>query len=215
MRIVSARAAWLAFAAAIAGGCIVDEDDRCGPHMVVSDIDACVCEAGYVLVNKQCITCPEHERVQGAGCVCDDGYERLAEGASCTVQPTSGPGSDCAAAACADPDFPYCTKAPNDDQYCTSQGCSSSADCPETYACAASAAGSFCQRTPKGMASPCEVDDDCQGYEATFCETLISHSCLVQGCSLSQNDCFQGWECCDVTSYGMPIPICIPEGNCP
>ena len=215
MRLVSARVAWLVVVAAIVGGCIYDADERCGPHMLVSAIDACICEEGYVLVGKECITCPEHERVQGSGCVCDAGYERLADGAACTVVPDSGPGADCAAASCRDAAFPVCIEAPNQDRYCSSRGCEGSTDCPEGFACAASAEGSFCQRSPKGMTSPCETDDDCQGYEATFCETLISHSCLVQGCSLSQNDCFEGWECCDVTSYGMPIPICIPEGNCP
>jgi hypothetical protein len=215
MRLASSRTAWLAVVAGIAGGCIYDDDERCGPHMVVSEVDACVCEAGYVLVGKECITCPEHERAQGGGCVCEDGYERLGEDAACTVLPDSGAGADCADAACTDPVFSYCAEAPNADRYCTSRGCVTTADCPDTYACAKSAQGSFCQRTPRGMTSPCESDDDCAGYEANFCETLLSHSCLVQGCSLSQNDCFEGWECCDVTSYGMPIPICIPEGNCP
>ena len=215
MRIVISRAAWLALAAAIVGGCIYDEDARCGPHMVVSDIDACVCEEGYVLVGKECITCPEHEVVQGSGCVCAEGYERLSEGSACSLRPESGPGADCSVAECTDPAFETCVNAPNGDQYCTSRDCASTADCPETFACVTSAQGSFCQRSPTGIGSPCASDDDCQGYEATFCETLISHACLVQGCSLSQDDCFEGWECCDVTSYGMPIPICIPEGNCP
>jgi len=215
MKIVSARAAWLAAVAAIVGGCIYDANERCGPHMVASEVDACVCEAGYVLVGKECITCPEHELVQGSGCVCEDGYTRLAEGAACTELPKSGPGADCSVAACADPEFSACVTAPNDDQYCTSRGCATSDDCPETFACSASPQGSFCQRSPLGMTNPCASDDDCKGYEATFCETLFSDSCLVQGCSLAQNDCFEGWECCDVTSYGMPIPICIPEGNCP
>jgi hypothetical protein len=210
-----ARAAWLVLTAASVGACIYDEDARCGPHMVVSEVDACECETGYVLVGKECITCPENEHVQGAGCVCDDGFARAVEGAACSELPTSGPGADCAANACMGSEFSECVEAPNGDQYCTSRGCTESSDCPEGFACRASAEGSYCQRTPVGMASPCEVEQDCAGYEATFCETLISHSCLVQGCSLSQNDCFEGWDCCDVTAYGMPIPICIPEGNCP
>lgn len=216
MRIVSARAAWLAISAAVAVGCIYDDDERCGPHMVASAIDSCVCEADYVLVGTECITCPENERVQGAGCACNDGYERSVEGAACTPLPTTGPGASCSAVEpCTDPDFTFCATASNEDQYCTSQGCETSADCPESFACAQSDAGSFCKRRPAGMETPCAADAECAGYEATFCETLYSKVCLVQGCSLSENDCFDGWECCDVTSFGMPIPICIPEGNCP
>ena len=214
---MSARAVRLAaVAAAVAVGCIYDAHDRCGPHMVVSDIDACVCEDGYVLNGTVCVSCPANEHFQGGGCVCDEGYSRPLDGASCAPIPVSGLGAVCSAAApCSGSPFSYCAEASNHDRYCTSQGCQADADCPETYACAKAGAVSFCQRKPLGLAAPCKSDADCSGYEATFCETLFSNSCIVQGCSLSQNDCFSGWECCDVSSLGMPIPVCIPEGNCP
>ncbi len=184
--------------------------------MAVSEIGACVCVEGYVSSGTECVTCPEHERVQGDGCVCVEGYERSGDGESCAPMATSGPGVACSdGLPCRDSAFPHCAQASNGDQYCTSLGCRTSADCPEDFACTSSASGSYCQRSPLGMAAPCSTDDDCASYEATFCETLISNSCLVQGCSLSNDDCFDGWECCDASAFGMPIPICIPAGNCP
>jgi hypothetical protein len=210
------RGAWLVAVTALVGGCLYDADDRCGPHMRVTEIGSCVCEDGYVLSGTTCISCPEHEHLQGAGCVCDDGYARPGDGEACAVLPESGPGAPCSdAQPCTDQTYSFCARASNDDRYCTSRNCRTSADCPETFACREQAGGNYCQRTPLGQGTTCGSDADCRSYEATFCEPLISHSCLVQGCALGGNDCFEGWECCDVSSYGMPVPICIPEGNCP
>ena len=50
--------------------------------------------------------------------------------------------------------------------------------------------------------------------EATYCDTFKSHSCLVQGCSLTPNNCFSGWECCDLSAFGVPQPICVAQGAC-
>jgi hypothetical protein len=41
------------------------------------------------------------------------------------------------------------------------------------------------------------------------------HQCLVQGCSLTSNDCFEGRTCCDLSKVGMPEPLCLPQGACP
>lgn len=184
--------------------------------MQVSAIGACVCETGYVLSGTQCLSCPKNEKVQGSACVCEAGYVRASEGEPCEPPPTSGPGAPCSAsAACEDADFAYCAEASNGDRYCTSEGCQTSADCPEGYACADGAGGRYCQRSPLGQGVSCEADADCASYEATFCEPLLSHTCLVQGCEVGGSGCFEGWQCCDVSAYGMPIPICVPEGNCP
>ncbi len=175
-----------------------------------------MCGEGFVQQGTVCVPCGEHETEKHGACVCDENYQRLTDAAACTAVPMSGLGADCALAPCSDPTFSYCVLASNGDRYCSSRGCQTSADCPETYACSTDTAGAkFCRRSPLGMTAPCSTDNDCAGNEATFCETLFSHSCLVQGCSLSMNDCFDGWECCDASGYGMPIPICIPEGMCP
>jgi hypothetical protein len=214
--LVSARRLWPVAVAAVALGCIYDESNRCGPHMVVSDVDACVCAEGYVLNGTECVSCPEHERFRGGGCVCDDGYFRPASDASCTPLPPSGLGAPCSSAApCLDAKFSYCAQASNLDQYCTSQSCQTDADCPDSYGCTKGADATFCQRTPLGLTAPCKLDADCAGFEATLCDTVFSNSCIVQGCSLSQNDCFSGWDCCDASAFGPTEPVCVPKGQCP
>jgi hypothetical protein len=214
---ITIGSAWLALAGLVAAGCIYDSNDRCGPHMMLSDIATCVCVDGYVLENTACVACPEREHEKNGACVCDDGLQRLSEGAACTDVPEAGLGAVCSnASPCLDPEFSLCAAASNGDRYCTSSGCSTLADCPAGYDCAHPEAGaSFCRRSPVGQGATCAGDADCAGGEATFCEPLFSHACLVQGCSLTANDCFDGWECCDVSAYNMPIPICIPAGNCP
>jgi hypothetical protein len=42
----------------------------------------------------------------------------------------------------------------------------------------------------------------------------MTHACLVQGCSLDPDDCFAGYECCDLSMFGIP-QICVPKGTCP
>jgi hypothetical protein len=32
---------------------------------------------------------------------------------------------------------------------------------------------------------------------------------------LMPNDCFQGYACCDLSMFGMPQPLCLPQGACP
>jgi hypothetical protein len=60
----------------------------------------------------------------------------------------------------------------------------------------------------------CETPDDCAGTEATFCDSFMTHSCQVQGCQVDPNDCFAGFECCDLSAFGLPEPLCIPTGAC-
>jgi hypothetical protein len=69
-------------------------------------------------------------------------------------------------------------------------------------------------RPPTGVGEPCDSSEDCAGTDATYCETLVSQTCVVEGCSVEANDCFVGEECCDLTAFGMPT-LCVPEGRCP
>ena len=184
--------------------------------MQLSEVDSCDCVAGYVLVGGACQPCGDHEAEKNGTCVCDPGYTRASDSAPCAEIPTAGAGAPCSdVSPCSDPKYAFCARASNGDRYCTRADCRAADDCDEGYACSASEQGSYCQRSPRGLALPCESSADCAGSEATYCETLISHSCLVQGCSLAQDDCFSGWECCDVSSYGMPVPLCVPAGECP
>ena len=88
--------------------------------------------------------------------------------------------------------------------------CTSSADCEGEDEC--NNAG-LCISPPSGLLQSCAAPEDCAGNDADFCDTFVQQACLVQGCTVSPNDCFAGFECCDLTAFGLPT-LCIPEGEC-
>jgi hypothetical protein len=199
--------AGLGVAVLAATGCLYDADKPCGDLDVYGDNVRCVCPAGSVYTPDGCLTCGAHEVADATGCTCEDGYDRPSAGAPCAPL---GLGVAC------DPDAPTCDapfthcEPDADAGYCTSE-CTSSGDCNGGYACNDD---SVCQRPPSGLGKPCTAPADCAGTEATFCDTVVAKSCQVQGCSLDSNDCFIGYECCDLTMFGVPQPLCIPEGAC-
>jgi hypothetical protein len=198
------------------GACTFDASDRCGPHQVIyGDNERCVCEEGAALTATGCVPCGEHEVPGATGCSCENGFTRPSAGGACEAAPT-GLGAACGPdQACADATYDHCATGANQSGYCTSVGCSSSSECPSGYACATSATPSFCQRPPLGLGKSCSSAADCAGLEADFCDTFQSHQCLVQGCSLAADDCFEGSSCCDLSNFGMPEPLCLPPGACP
>jgi hypothetical protein len=72
---------------------------------------------------------------------------------------------------------------------------------------------------PSGQDMPCSSEADCAGTDATFCETLQSNVCLVQGCAVGDSSCAPGRECCDLSAiplggFDTAGGLCIPEGAC-
>jgi hypothetical protein len=68
---------------------------------------------------------------------------------------------------------------------------------------------------PTGLGATCQSSADCAAYQATYCETFQSHTCLIQDCAANPSICPAGWGCCtSVTRYGLPT-LCIPDGECP
>ncbi|HET7540383.1 MAG TPA: hypothetical protein VFK05_10950 [Polyangiaceae bacterium] len=92
--------------------------------------------------------------------------------------------------------------------------CAKPEDCPEGYACDLEVTPGLCRKPPTGLGMSCTSNADCAGTEATYCDTFQSHSCLVQGCSLTPDNCFTGFECCDLSAFGVAQPLCIPDGAC-
>ncbi|HSU41720.1 MAG TPA: hypothetical protein VLJ38_19210 [Polyangiaceae bacterium] len=126
-----------------------------------------------------------------------------------------GLGSPCSTSEpCADPTFGVCAPGADGSGYCTN-ACAAAEDCSGGYACNTSAAESFCERPPSGTGKACTSDADCTGTESTYCDLFVTHACLVQGCTVSPNNCFSGTECCDLSAFGVPQPICVAEGGCP
>lgn len=67
---------------------------------------------------------------------------------------------------------------------------------------------------PTGEDAQCTSDADCAGFEASFCDTFVTGTCLVPNCTLAPNDsCFVGKECCDLSSFGLST-LCIAAGAC-
>lgn len=194
--------------------CTFDPDDRCGPHQVVYGNNArCVCEPGAVLTDKGCEPCGAHQVPGTSGCVCEAGYTQAPGATECTETPMGlGDPCDPAHPACNNPKYPLCYAPATGTPYCTSTDCNN--DCEGGYACDQAVTPSVCLRPPTGFLKPCKADADCAGTEASYCDTYQSHSCLVQGCTLSPDNCFVGWECCDLSAFGVPQPLCIPDGAC-
>jgi hypothetical protein len=111
---------------------------------------------------------------------------------------------------CTDATYNHCAAA----GYCTTSGCTGAGDCTGGYACDVSGTPAYCRRPPMGIGKTCTSNADCAGSEATFCDMFGGNKCIVEGCSLSPDSCFPGTECCDLTAFGVPMPICIPEGAC-
>lgn len=201
-------------AALLLSGCVYDSGERCEKGQVLFDDLRCVCAEGSVLGPNGCVPCGEHE-VPGEGeCVCADGYSRVSAEAACELAVT-GQGNACSAEVpCTDAAYSQCQEGAGGG-YCTNTGCTTSEDCSGGYACDVEVSPSICRRPPLGANQACTTSADCAGTEATFCDAVITHSCRVEGCSLAPDNCFEGTECCDLSGFGVPLPICVAEGGCP
>jgi hypothetical protein len=192
------------------GACLADEG-RCSPHQELNAAGLCVCVRGYVPDAKLvCHACADHEVSQGDVCVCAQGYSRGAD-MLCAEQ-SSSIGSSCSGDEDCEPSAPHCDLGASE-PYCTTLDCSGPSDCAAGYACDTDASPALCRRGPSGLGDSCRSAADCAGKEASYCETNRANACLVPDCH-SDGDCFIGWECCDLTSFGLPT-LCVREAACP
>ena len=206
-------AAWFALLGALPSACVYDTSDRCGPHQVMYEDLRCVCDAESAPTETGCEVCGPDEMPGATGCVCRPGYSKADAAGVCEPVPL-GLGAACdASTPCSDSKF-ECETIADGSGYCTSTGCASAAECAGGYACDVSVSPSVCRRPPLGLGTSCTSDADCAGTEATYCDTFQTHSCLVQGCRLTADDCFRGWECCDLSGFGVPHPVCVAQGGC-
>ena len=207
---------------AVAAGCLYDPNDRCSPGEQLDPNDVCVCLPGYVPIKRDitivtptpgehvpvayCAPCGENQVVSGEVCVCRSGYVDSPNG--CTP---SNLGASCAADAdCAAGDAKFC-RLP--EGYCTSQGCTSNADCSmdADYACATDPAGKYCKRPPLKQGAPCTTQgmDPICGTEAPICAL---GACSVLGCMVD-TDCSPSRKCCDLSRFSPGVTLCL--GSCP
>ena len=206
--------ALFALLGAVPSACVYDASDRCGPHQVMYQNLRCVCDAESAPTATGCVLCGSNEVPGATGCTCKAGYSKPVPSGVCEPTPM-GLGTACEVSTdCKDAKFDHCEAGTDGKGYCTDTGCSSSADCTGGYACDAEVTPSVCRRPPLGLGTSCTSEADCAGTEATYCDSFQTHSCLVQGCSLTPDNCFSGWECCDLSGFGVPQPICVAQGAC-
>jgi hypothetical protein len=209
----------LALVVLLAGaiGCVYDPNQRCDDNQVLSpDGRQCMCVTGAAMTAHGCALCGANEVPGDGGCACAPGYTRPTPNAACQQAPSAlGMACDTSSAPCTDPTYATCHVTTGTAGYCTNAGCATSADCTSGYACDTSAVPTYCKQPPVGAGLACQTNADCAGTEATYCDVMVTHQCHVQGCTLAPDNCFSGSECCDLTPFGIPLPICVQAGTCP
>jgi hypothetical protein len=193
----------------IASACVYDSSDRCGPNQRSISSDRCVCADGFVPGTNGCMPCGEHELAFNGACVCEDGYARASAAEACEPIPDElGAACDTESTPCAAEKYSLCHVNDGTSGYCTNT-CSSASDCDGGYKCQ-EGGESFCRRPPLGFGDTCKSDDDCTG-EATVCETIQSHLCLVPCAAGDTAGCFIGDVCCE---FPGPFVACVPSDAC-
>jgi hypothetical protein len=182
----AARAGILALGSWLAWAGCYDAGDRCDANMVLVEDARCVCAEGTILTSHGC----EVAALTALGRSCDP-----------------------AANTCSEVPYDHC-QGGGATAYCTSTDCTASDECESGYACNTAGNPSFCQRPPIGLGQACAGPADCAGTEATWCDTFMTHQCVVQGCSVALQDCFGDGVCCDLSRFGVPAPLCVPPGAC-
>jgi hypothetical protein len=205
-------------AVVLAAGCLVDVDQRCGENQRFdAATEVCVCEADFERQGNACVRCGENETGSSDGCVCLEGFSRSNAEADCVE--AAALGQECAEDADCSEDYAHCAlEAGATDGYCTVSGCSTSADCPTDYGCNTRTTPSYCERPPEGLGTSCDSADDCEGFVASYCETVSAGACLVNDCAPDPAKCHGDWVCCDIGLLSQSL--CIPpeeleDGNCP
>lgn len=169
----------------LASACLLD-DERCGPNMVLKQ-GLCMCVEGASVKNNECVI------VDAGG-----------------PAPTIGLGAVCSETAlCTDEAAPLCQTAPSGERYCTATGCTTDADCTNSYRCIKSSSVSYCRRPSTGQGETCATSADCAKYDATFCSMTL-RICMIRDCTA--DSCDVGYTCWDASQFSAGAPwICRPD----
>lgn len=215
------RGGWAALWVLATSGCITG-GDKCDAHQVEFDEGGyflCVCEPGSVIdpSGVGCNPCGANEEAREEMCACKPGFAKLSPESGCEK---SEIGASCSSEAECPPTYPYCAAA-DAAGYCTARDCTANADCPEGWSCEEAAGIRHCAKPPTGLGTSCTSNDDCSAFAASYCDTIQTHSCILQGCAVGQGACPNEWACCDYSALlGAPFSTCAPpsalsEGACP
>lgn len=65
------------------------------------------------------------------------------------------------------------------------------------------------------LGARCKSDKACATIEDGYCD-IIKGWCTKKDCSLENDECPGGWECCDLTAFGLELMcVSLAEGGCP
>lgn len=133
--------------------------------------------------------CDEHQVMAGdpmLACVCEQGYVPSAKGYGCER--------------CGEHERALSGKCVCEADYARSND---SAACePRTDA------GSMSEPQPSGVGKACESDANCP-EDAPYCETFMSHTCIINDCLQKPSKCVSDSVCCDLSSL-IGQSLCVP-----
>jgi hypothetical protein len=209
--------------------CLYDDSKPCGDDLKFDgDVERCVCPEGSIYSPTGCIKCGEHAIVQGAACVCDEGYAQASDG-SCQEVVTGSGGSSTTGSTTgstattsgggesggggeggesADDGTTTETATSTTSTTGSTPECTINDDCETTEICDAGVC-----RPPTGWGAACTTSDDCADFEAGFCDAY-QHTCTVSDCTSSPKTCPAGFDCCDLSAIPDYAIMCIPAGFC-
>lgn len=188
---------------ALTAGCVFDADERCGENMnYAADLHSCICAENAISVPGACTACADDEVVENNACACPAGEVKNDVGICATVAGLGDPCDTQTSNSCADATYNYCAATGAGSAGVCTSTCTVDADCGTTYTCADWEPVPYC-RPFTGVGRSCTSQADCAGLDAALCDTQLSHSCIVGGCTVEGDECPRSQECCDYTSFGF------------
>jgi hypothetical protein len=205
---------------AILSGCLLG-DNKCSANQVelAGETHGCICAEDAVPgpSGVGCVKCGDHEHVVAQKCECEMGYGRPSPDMPCEEVTVSELGDACSADMPCSGGYPYCASFEGE-SFCTTQGCTTNSTCEVGWMCDTSDASGFC-RKPTGLGKTCMSSSECAGTEATYCETFVTKTCIIEKCVSNPAMCPSGNVCCDLTALAG-TSVCTPNsvlmnGMCP
>lgn len=201
---------------ALFGGCLYDPQDRCGENQELAETgDACVCIDGAAQIGRECILCGDNEVPGQGACDCEEGYDR--NGAGVCVRGFDGFAEECSDDSdCPEDGASRCVSS-DSGSFC-SLDCEEASDCPSPAGCEVDETEPYCVPAPSGLDTPCSSSDECEPFEANYCETMLENKCKVQ-CKDEPGVCHGDWACCDYSNL-IGAALCVSssdleDGRCP
>ncbi|MET0341240.1 MAG: hypothetical protein ABW252_09565 [Polyangiales bacterium] len=202
-------------------GCII-QGDKCDANQVAyTGLHAvCLCAADHVpdADGDGCVPCGENETSAQSICICKTGFTRASAAEACMPAEAS---ASCESDEGCPATTPYCVRSGSEPGYCTRTGCTANADCPVNWSCETGPSARYCANLPRGLGTACESNADCASFDARFCDSLLTHTCILSGCATREITCPNEWLCCDYSALlGSAFSTCTPpsystSGTCP